>query len=88
MVKASAQGTTPHTATIQKEVRKSAQHPVVYLRCKCSAVLLFFFNIFFNVHLLSSGFWVHCNDSEMKVCSVEEVCNTQAYILFYTQRSA
>uniref|UniRef100_A0A3Q2QAN9 ubiquitinyl hydrolase 1 n=1 Tax=Fundulus heteroclitus TaxID=8078 RepID=A0A3Q2QAN9_FUNHE len=36
----------------------------------------------------SSGFWVHCNDSEMKVCSVEEVCNTQAYILFYTQRSA
>lgn len=36
----------------------------------------------------SAGFWVHCNDSEMKVCSVEEVCNTQAYILFYTQRSA
>ncbi|KAF6736514.1 Ubiquitin carboxyl-terminal hydrolase 49 [Oryzias melastigma] len=34
------------------------------------------------------GFWVHCNDSEMRVCSVEEVCNTQAYILFYTQRSA
>ncbi|XP_072308360.1 ubiquitin carboxyl-terminal hydrolase 49 [Eucyclogobius newberryi] len=34
------------------------------------------------------GFWVHCNDSDMKVCSVEEVCNTQAYILFYTQRSA
>ncbi|KAM4612672.1 ubiquitin carboxyl-terminal hydrolase 49 [Polymixia lowei] len=34
------------------------------------------------------GFWVHCNDSEMNVCSVEEVCNTQAYILFYTQRSA
>ncbi|XP_030633404.1 ubiquitin carboxyl-terminal hydrolase 49 [Chanos chanos] len=33
------------------------------------------------------GFWVHCNDSEMNVCSVEEVCNTQAYILFYTQRS-
>uniref|UniRef100_A0A3Q3FEA7 Ubiquitin carboxyl-terminal hydrolase n=1 Tax=Labrus bergylta TaxID=56723 RepID=A0A3Q3FEA7_9LABR len=33
------------------------------------------------------GFWVHCNDSDMKVCSVEEVCNTQAYILFYTQRS-
>uniref|UniRef100_A0A8C6T8C8 Ubiquitin carboxyl-terminal hydrolase n=1 Tax=Neogobius melanostomus TaxID=47308 RepID=A0A8C6T8C8_9GOBI len=28
------------------------------------------------------GFWVHCNDSDMKVCSVEEVCNTQAYILF------
>ncbi|XP_039620735.1 ubiquitin carboxyl-terminal hydrolase 49 [Polypterus senegalus] len=32
------------------------------------------------------GFWVHCNDSKMSVCSVEEVCNTQAYILFYTQR--
>ncbi|XP_026881230.1 ubiquitin carboxyl-terminal hydrolase 49 [Electrophorus electricus] len=34
------------------------------------------------------GFWVHCNDSEMNVCSVEEVCSTQAYILFYTQRSS
>ncbi|KTF74301.1 hypothetical protein cypCar_00044724 [Cyprinus carpio] len=34
------------------------------------------------------GFWVHCNDSEMNVCSVEEVCGTQAYILFYTQRSS
>ncbi|KAG5835573.1 hypothetical protein ANANG_G00245440 [Anguilla anguilla] len=34
------------------------------------------------------GFWVHCNDSELNVCSVEEVCSTQAYILFYTQRSA
>lgn len=45
------------------------------------------FNLFYFV-FASSGFWVHCNDSEMKVCSVEEVCNTQAYILFYTQRSA
>lgn len=35
-----------------------------------------------------AGFWVHCNDSEMNVCSVEEVCGTQAYILFYTQRSS
>ncbi|KAL0154323.1 hypothetical protein M9458_050436 [Cirrhinus mrigala] len=35
-----------------------------------------------------AGFWVHCNDSEMNVCSVEEVCSTQAYILFYTQRSS
>ena len=35
-----------------------------------------------------AGFWVHCNDSVMNVCTVEEVCNTQAYILFYTQRSA
>lgn len=34
------------------------------------------------------GFWVHCNDSEMNVCSMEEVCSTQAYILFYTQRSS
>jgi len=41
-----------------------------------------------NLLSVLSGFWVHCNDSEMKVCSVEEVCNTQAYILFYTQRSA
>ncbi|XP_076015956.1 ubiquitin carboxyl-terminal hydrolase 44 isoform X2 [Genypterus blacodes] len=31
------------------------------------------------------GFWVHCNDSKMNVCSVEEVCRAQAYILFYTQ---
>lgn len=32
------------------------------------------------------GFWVHCNDSKMNVCSVDEVCRAQAYILFYTQR--
>ncbi|XP_028810789.1 ubiquitin carboxyl-terminal hydrolase 44 [Denticeps clupeoides] len=32
------------------------------------------------------GFWVHCNDSKLSVCSVEEVCKAQAYILFYTQR--
>lgn len=41
-----------------------------------------------NAAFSLAGFWVHCNDSEMKVCSVEEVCNTQAYILFYTQRSS
>ncbi|XP_068443228.1 ubiquitin carboxyl-terminal hydrolase 44 [Clinocottus analis] len=33
------------------------------------------------------GFWVHCNDSKLNVCSVEEVCRAQAYILFYTQRA-
>ncbi|XP_053310237.1 ubiquitin carboxyl-terminal hydrolase 49 [Spea bombifrons] len=33
------------------------------------------------------GFWVHCNDSKLNMCTVEEVCRTQAYILFYTQRS-
>lgn len=33
-----------------------------------------------------AGFWVHCNDSKMNVCSVEEVCRAQAYILFYTRR--
>ncbi|KAJ8269225.1 hypothetical protein COCON_G00118320 [Conger conger] len=32
------------------------------------------------------GFWVHCNDSKLNVCTVEEVCRAQAYILFYTQR--
>uniref|UniRef100_A0A1A8GB28 Ubiquitin carboxyl-terminal hydrolase n=4 Tax=Nothobranchius korthausae TaxID=1143690 RepID=A0A1A8GB28_9TELE len=32
------------------------------------------------------GFWVHCNDSKLNVCSVEEVCRAQAYILFYTRR--
>ncbi|XP_036433205.1 LOW QUALITY PROTEIN: ubiquitin carboxyl-terminal hydrolase 44 [Colossoma macropomum] len=34
------------------------------------------------------GFWVHCNDSKLSVCAVEEVCKAQAYILFYTQRSS
>uniref|UniRef100_H3D559 Ubiquitin carboxyl-terminal hydrolase n=1 Tax=Tetraodon nigroviridis TaxID=99883 RepID=H3D559_TETNG len=33
------------------------------------------------------GFWVHCNDSKLNVCSEEEVCRAQAYILFYTQRA-
>ncbi|MBN3299677.1 UBP44 hydrolase, partial [Amia calva] len=32
------------------------------------------------------GFWVHCNDSKLNICTVDEVCKTQAYILFYTQR--
>uniref|UniRef100_A0A3B3BA66 Ubiquitin carboxyl-terminal hydrolase n=1 Tax=Oryzias melastigma TaxID=30732 RepID=A0A3B3BA66_ORYME len=32
------------------------------------------------------GFWVHCNDSKLNVCSVDEVLRAQAYILFYTQR--
>lgn len=34
------------------------------------------------------AFWVHCNDSRLNMCSVDEVCRTQAYILFYTQRSS
>ncbi|XP_054844038.1 ubiquitin carboxyl-terminal hydrolase 44 [Eublepharis macularius] len=32
------------------------------------------------------GFWVHCNDSKLDMCTMEEVCKAQAYILFYTQR--
>ncbi|KAF0029877.1 hypothetical protein F2P81_018982 [Scophthalmus maximus] len=32
------------------------------------------------------AFWVHCNDSKLNVCSADEVCRAQAYILFYTQR--
>ncbi|XP_028934573.1 ubiquitin carboxyl-terminal hydrolase 44 [Ornithorhynchus anatinus] len=32
------------------------------------------------------GFWVHCNDSKLSLCTMEEVCKAQAYILFYTQR--
>ncbi|XP_073069752.1 ubiquitin carboxyl-terminal hydrolase 44 [Manis javanica] len=32
------------------------------------------------------GFWVHCNDSKLSMCTMEEVCKAQAYILFYTQR--
>ncbi|XP_032825665.1 ubiquitin carboxyl-terminal hydrolase 49-like isoform X2 [Petromyzon marinus] len=40
------------------------------------------------VYNTEGGFWVHCNDSEMSVCSVEEVCRAQAYILFYSQRKS
>ncbi|XP_053113311.1 ubiquitin carboxyl-terminal hydrolase 44 isoform X2 [Hemicordylus capensis] len=32
------------------------------------------------------GFWVHCNDSKLSICTMGEVCKAQAYILFYTQR--
>ncbi|XP_049740049.1 ubiquitin carboxyl-terminal hydrolase 44 [Elephas maximus indicus] len=32
------------------------------------------------------GFWVHCNDSKLNMCTMDEVCKAQAYILFYTQR--
>ncbi|XP_024073997.1 ubiquitin carboxyl-terminal hydrolase 44 isoform X2 [Terrapene carolina triunguis] len=32
------------------------------------------------------GFWAHCNDSILNICTMEEVCKAQAYILFYSQR--
>ncbi|EPQ18262.1 Ubiquitin carboxyl-terminal hydrolase 44 [Myotis brandtii] len=32
------------------------------------------------------GFWVHCNDSKLSMCTMDEVRKAQAYILFYTQR--
>ncbi|KFO31152.1 ubiquitin carboxyl-terminal hydrolase 44 isoform X1 [Fukomys damarensis] len=32
------------------------------------------------------GFWVHCNDSKLSLCTTAEVCRAQAYLLFYTQR--
>ncbi|KAM9760448.1 LOW QUALITY PROTEIN: ubiquitin carboxyl-terminal hydrolase 44-like [Dama dama] len=32
------------------------------------------------------GFWVHCNDSKLSMCTLDEVHKAQAYILFYTQR--
>ncbi|KAF6122503.1 ubiquitin specific peptidase 44 [Phyllostomus discolor] len=32
------------------------------------------------------GFWVHCNDSKLSMCTMDEVCKAQAYILFYTQQ--
>ncbi|NXE03001.1 UBP49 hydrolase, partial [Chaetorhynchus papuensis] len=44
-------------------------------------------SLFFPLFFFLPGFWVHCNDSKLNVCSVEEVCKTQAYILFYTQRT-
>ncbi|XP_053517445.1 ubiquitin carboxyl-terminal hydrolase 44 isoform X2 [Artibeus jamaicensis] len=31
-------------------------------------------------------FWVHCNDSKLSMCTMDEVCKAQAYILFYTQQ--
>ncbi|KAL6074960.1 hypothetical protein STEG23_031650, partial [Scotinomys teguina] len=32
------------------------------------------------------GFWVHCNDSKLSMCTMDEVRKAQAYILFYTQQ--
>ncbi|XP_072922083.1 ubiquitin carboxyl-terminal hydrolase 44 [Hemitrygon akajei] len=32
------------------------------------------------------GLWVHCNDSTVTICTVDEVCKAQAYILFYIRR--
>ncbi|XP_069765555.1 ubiquitin carboxyl-terminal hydrolase 44 isoform X1 [Narcine bancroftii] len=32
------------------------------------------------------GLWVHCNDSTVTICTVDEVCKAQAYILFYIHR--
>ena len=33
------------------------------------------------------GFWVHCNDARLELCSIEDVTACQAYILFYTKRT-
>lgn len=48
--------------------------------------LLLFVGFMLKTYFSPPGFWVHCNDSKLRVCSVEEVCRAQAYILFYTQR--
>eukprot|EP00118_Oscarella_pearsei_P016360 m.155269 g.155269 ORF g.155269 m.155269 type:complete len:631 (+) comp38662_c0_seq1:10-1902(+) len=32
--------------------------------------------------------WVHCNDTRMSLCSVEDVLKAQAYVLFYTRRNS
>ncbi|XP_054936000.1 ubiquitin carboxyl-terminal hydrolase 44-like [Physeter macrocephalus] len=42
----------------------------------------------YTAHCYNSegGFWVHCNDSKLSMCPMDEVCNAQAYILFHTQR--
>ncbi|XP_038053251.1 ubiquitin carboxyl-terminal hydrolase 44-like [Patiria miniata] len=34
------------------------------------------------------GFWVHCNDARLELCSIEDVTLCQAYILFYTKRTS
>ncbi|XP_071482740.1 ubiquitin carboxyl-terminal hydrolase 44-like [Diadema antillarum] len=34
------------------------------------------------------GFWVHCNDARLELCSIEDVTACQAYILFYTKRTS
>ncbi|XP_071795959.1 ubiquitin carboxyl-terminal hydrolase 44-B-like [Asterias amurensis] len=33
------------------------------------------------------GFWVHCNDSRLELCAVDDVTKCQAYILFYSKRT-
>lgn len=35
---------------------------------------------------LFAEFWVHCNDSNLELCSIEDVMASQAYILFYSLR--
>lgn len=45
-----------------------------------------YITIFITLIFVVLGFWVHCNDSKLTMCTMEEVCKAQAYILFYTQR--
>ncbi|XP_072017908.1 ubiquitin carboxyl-terminal hydrolase 44-like [Amphiura filiformis] len=33
------------------------------------------------------GFWVHCNDSRLELCSVQDVTASQGYIVLYTKRT-
>jgi len=35
-----------------------------------------------------ADFWVHCNDSNLELCSIEDVMSSQAYILFYSLRKS
>ncbi|KAK7891823.1 hypothetical protein WMY93_023786 [Mugilogobius chulae] len=68
----------------------SSSHPKHFIY-ELSAVVMHHGKGFGSGHYTSycynteGAFWVHCNDSKLNVCSVEEVCRAQAYILFYTR---
>ncbi|XP_072309801.1 ubiquitin carboxyl-terminal hydrolase 44 [Eucyclogobius newberryi] len=68
----------------------SSTHPKHFIY-ELSAVVMHHGKGFGSGHYTSycynteGAFWVHCNDSKLNVCSAEEVCRAQAYILFYTR---
>ncbi|XP_033101370.1 ubiquitin carboxyl-terminal hydrolase 44-like [Anneissia japonica] len=34
------------------------------------------------------GFWVHCNDARLELCTMDDIRSCQAYIMFYTKRTS
>ena len=44
------------------------------------------YGVIFYIIFITTGLWVHCNDSRLSRCSSNDVLDSQAYVLFYARR--